>query len=73
MKIIAKAMAKDAAFVITDDTRSFCKFAHQLAATSQAAFRPINLEDGFDSAFFDPNWQKDYLMDQLSEGDTPED
>lgn len=73
VKIIAQAMVKDAAFVITDDTRSFYKFAQQLAATGQAAFRPIKLEDGFDSTFFDPNGQKDYLMDQLREGDTPED
>ena len=71
VKIIAQAVVKDAAFVITDDTRSFYKFAQQLAATGQAPFRPIKLEDGFDRAFFDPNGQKDFT-DQLSEGDAPE-
>ena len=64
-------MVKDAAFVITDDTRSFYKFAQQLAVAGQAPFRPIKLEDGFDRAFFDPNGQKDFT-DQLSEGDAPE-
>lgn len=71
VKIIAQAMVKDAAWIITDDARTLFKFAGQLAASGQAQFKPIKLEDGFDRAFFDPNGQKDFT-DQLSEGDNPE-
>ena len=51
VKIIAQTMVKDASWLITDDTKSFYRFAQQLATTGQAAFRPIKLEDGFDRAF----------------------
>lgn len=52
VKIIAQAIVKDAAMVITDDTRTFFKFAQQLVQAGTATFRPIKLEDGFDLAFF---------------------
>ena len=68
VKIIAQAAVKDAAFVITDDSKSLYKFAQQLAATGQVAFRPIKLDDGFDRSFFDPSGQRDFT-DQLSEED----
>ena len=67
VKIIAQAMVKDAAWIITDDTRSFYKFAHQLTAAGKATFRPIKLEDGFDLSFFEPSGQR-----QLSFDDEPD-
>ncbi len=58
VKIIAQAMVKDAAWTITDDTRSFYKYARELTTAGKATFRSIKLEDGFDLAFFDPNGQR---------------
>ena len=52
VKIIAQAVVKDAAFLITDDSSSFYKFAQQLVASGVTNFRPIKLDDGFDIAFF---------------------
>ena len=68
VKIIAQAMVKDAAWIITDDTRSFYKFARELIVAGQATFRAIKLEEGFDVAFFDPAGQR-----QLCWDDEPDD
>lgn len=64
VKIIAQAMVKDAALIITDDTRSFYKFARELAASGQARFRVIKLEDDFDLSFFDANGQRQLSFDE---------
>jgi predicted nucleic acid-binding protein len=58
VKIIAQAIVKDAAWLITDDKGSFFKFADKLRAAGKAEFRPIKLEDGFDVSFFDPAGQR---------------
>ena len=58
VKIIAQAIVKDAALVITDDTRSFYKFAQELKAVGTVKFRTIKLDDGFDLSFFDPQGQR---------------
>lgn len=71
VKIIAQAVVKDAAYVITDDSRSFYKFAAHFREIGQVSFRPIKLEDGFDRAFFDPNGQREFT-DQFAEGDGPD-
>ena len=63
VKIIAQAMVKDAAWIITNDTRSFYKFAHQLTVAGKARFRPIKLENGFDLAFFNPSGQRQLSFD----------
>lgn len=52
VKIIAQAMVKDAAFAITDDTRTFYRFATQLRLNGVVTFQAIKLEDGFEPAFF---------------------
>lgn len=52
VKIIAQAMVKDAALVITEDAKTLFKFSEQLVLAGTAKFRPIKLEDGFDLAFF---------------------
>jgi len=46
VKIIAQAIVKDAAWIITDDTRSFYKFARKLAAAGKGA---LNLEEFVDT------------------------
>lgn len=69
VKIIAQAIVKDAAWIITDDKRSFYKFAHQLTSTGKATFRPIKLEDGFELSFFDPSGQRQISFD--AESDEP--
>ena len=63
VKIIAQAIVKDAAFIITDDTRSFFKFAHGLKESGKAKFRPIKLEDGFDQSFLEPDGQRQIGFD----------
>lgn len=57
VKIIAQAMVKDAAWVITDDGSTFYKFARQLKDEGMAKFRPIKLGDGFDASLLDPEGQ----------------
>lgn len=52
VKILGQAAVKDAAYVITDDTKSFYRFGQQMEADGSAKFRTIKLEDGFDPAFF---------------------
>jgi hypothetical protein len=58
VKIIAQAIVKDAAWIITDDTRSLYKFAQGLKTAGAAKFRVIKLADGFDVASFDPQGQR---------------
>ncbi len=66
VKIIAQTIIKDAAMVITDDTRTFFKFAQQLVQASTATFRPIKLEDGFDLAFLNGG-QRELLLEAESD------
>jgi len=60
LKIIAQAIVKDAALVITDDKNSFHRYATRLIGLGEAFFKAISLADGFDRAFFDPNGQRDF-------------
>ncbi len=69
VKIIAQAVVKDAALVITDDSASFYKFAQQLVTTGAAAFRPIKLEDGFDISFLNATGQRELGL-QTDEGES---
>ncbi len=71
VKIIAQAIVKDAAWVITDDTNTFYKFAHQLTTTGKATFRPIKLEDGFNLLFFNPSGQLNIDFDPAPDEDQP--
>jgi len=63
VKIIAQAIVREAALIITDDTRSFYKFARELSAAGKAPFRCIKLEDDFDLSFFDPAGQRNIAFD----------
>lgn len=51
LKILAQAAERDAAYVITDDARSFYRFGKRMEEGG-AAFKTIKLDDGFDVAFF---------------------
>jgi predicted nucleic acid-binding protein len=52
VKILGQAAVRDAAYVITDDTKSFYRFGKRMEADGSATFLTIKLEDGFDPAFF---------------------
>ena len=68
VKIIAQAIVKEAAYVITDDQNSFHRFAEQAIGLGRASFRAIKLSEGFDKAFFDANSQRDF-DDALENGE----
>lgn len=63
VKILAQALVKDAAWIITDDTRSLYKFAQELKTVGTAKFRTIKLDSGFDVSFFDPQGQRQFDYD----------
>lgn len=67
IKIIAQATRIDAEFVITDDGESFYRYCKTFKEAGEVQFKAIQLEDGFDRAFFDPNGQRDFT-DGLDEG-----
>jgi hypothetical protein len=67
VKIIAQVIVKDAAYAITDDSRTFYKFAQQLVQAGAVVFRPIKLEDGFDPAFFNGGQREFLLQDEDAE------
>jgi predicted nucleic acid-binding protein len=69
VKIIAQVIVKEAAYAITDDSRTFYKYAQQLVQTGAAAFRPIKLEDGFDPAFFNGGQRELSLQDEDAEAE----
>lgn len=52
VKILAQAMIRDAAYIITDDSKTFYRFALTLVQERAAPFIPIKLEDGFDHSYF---------------------
>ena len=59
IKIIAQAIVKGAAQIITDDSKSFYRFAIDLVTSGQAAFRAIKLDEDFDQSFFDLTGQRE--------------
>jgi predicted nucleic acid-binding protein len=69
VKIIAQAIEKDAAWIITDDTKTFYKFAAKLKSEGKASFRPIKLEDAFDHAVFEPDGQSMLPYDEKPDED----
>lgn len=71
VKIIAQATVAEAEFVITDDTKSFYRYCKSFEDAGEIQFRTIKLEDGFDSAFFDPNRQRSF-MDAFDDQENPE-
>lgn len=66
VKIIAQAIVKDAAYLITDDKNTFHRYAENLRQRDEVTFKSICLADGFDRAFFAPDGQRDFV-DSLDE------
>ena len=60
VKIIAQAAKSDAAYLITDDSRTLARYCDTFKHAGQITFVTITLEGGFDSAFF-ANGQRDFL------------
>jgi predicted nucleic acid-binding protein len=76
VKIIAQAIVKDAAWIITDDASTLYKFALKLKSQGKSKVHPIKLEDGFDESHFDParQYNMPYEVPQDEpDGDTPSD
>ena len=52
LKIIAQAVSRDVAYVITDDHDTFAKYAERLREAGQVRFAMVLLRDGFDVGYF---------------------
>lgn len=70
VKIIAQAIVKDAAWIITDDAGTLYKYVKRLKTDGSTKLQPIKLEDGFDPAHFEP--ERQYKMPFANEADAPE-
>ena len=57
VKIIGQGIVKAAQFLITDDTKTFYRYAFNLQQAGKSPCKPIKLEDGFDLSFFEPDGQ----------------
>jgi predicted nucleic acid-binding protein len=68
IKIIAQAIVKDAAFLITDDADTMFRYASRLKVEGTSLVTPISLAGGFDSSHFNPGGQRDF-EDALEEED----
>ena len=70
-KLIAQADGSGAEFIITADSKTLCRFCESLLKAGEVKFTAIRLEDGYDSAHFDPQRQKDFLdaLDGSGEGE----
>ncbi|MCI0363343.1 MAG: hypothetical protein L0Y44_04030 [Phycisphaerales bacterium] len=64
VKIMAQAIVKDAAWIITDDSQSLYKLALALRDSGASGVQPIKLEDGFDKSLFEPTRQRDLPYSQ---------
>lgn len=62
IKIIAQAAVTEVEYIITDDTETFFRYCEQFRSAGELQSKAIALDNGFDSAFFDPNGQRT-LMD----------
>lgn len=67
VKIIAQAIVKDAAYVITDDKNSFHRYAERAKEQGEACFKSISLAEGFDRSHFTSDGQRDFV-DALEDG-----
>lgn len=52
IKILAQAVIKDSAFVISDDVKTFLAYAARMVQEGNAGFRPIAIDEEFDAAHF---------------------
>ncbi len=69
VKILAVAEVNEAAFVITDDSKTFYRFGKQMESEGKAAFRTIKLDDGFDLAHFNGGQRELFMSEEDAEAD----
>ena len=59
-KLLGQVKAQDIAFVITEEEKSLYRFCRELREKYVLGARPIKLEDGFDTSYFDSAGQHDF-------------
>ena len=59
-KLLGQVKAQDIAFVITEDEKSLYRFCRELREKHVLGARPIKLEEGFDTSYFDSAGQHDF-------------
>ena len=64
VKIISQGIVQDAQWLITDDKKTFYRYAADLQQTGKSPCKPIKLEDGFDLSFFEPDGQRSLVFDE---------
>lgn len=64
VKIISQGIVKDAQWLITDDKKTFYRYATDLQQAGKSPCKPIKLEDGFDLSFFEPDGQRSLVFDE---------
>jgi len=69
IKILAQAAVREAAYVITDDRKSFFRFGTMMQEKELGSFQSIKLEDGFDPAFFNEG-QREFDMNDEEMNDS---
>lgn len=67
VKIIAQAIVREAAWIITDDAQSLYKLARTLRDSGKSKVQPIKLEDSFDLSFFESSGQRKLPFEADSE------
>ena len=64
VKIISQGIVQDAQWLITDDKKTFYRYATDLQQAGKSPCKPIKLEDGFDLSFFEPDGQRSLVFDE---------
>ena len=64
VKIISQGIVQDAQWLITDDKKTFYRYAIDLQQAGKSPCKPIQLEDGFDLSFFEPDGQRSLVFDE---------
>ena len=74
VKIISQGIVQDAQWLITDDKKTFYRYAADLQKAGKSQCKPIKLEDGFDLSFFEPDGQRNLDFDSSAiEEEKPDD
>lgn len=72
VKIISQAIVQDAQWLITDDKRSFYRYANELHQAGTSSSKPIKLEDGFDLSVFQLDGQTILNFDRSAMEEEPD-
>jgi hypothetical protein len=71
VKIMAQAIVKDAAWIVTDDASTLYKLGVRLKDEGRSKVSAIKLDDGYDRSRLNPTGQRE-LYNQDSEADAEE-